>query len=54
MKYNPEKRAWRGKSYKKHGLRVRDLRDAFRDDDGESFNKFEVELDHVQTDQKGL
>lgn len=26
--YNPEKRAWRGKSYKKGGKRVRALRDA--------------------------
>lgn len=25
--YNPEKRAWRGKSYKKGGKRVRFLRD---------------------------
>lgn len=27
MKYNPEKRAWRGKSYRKGGKRVKDLRD---------------------------
>jgi len=26
--YNPEKRAWRGKSYKNGGKRVRDLRNA--------------------------
>lgn len=26
-KYNPEKRAWRGVSYKKTGRRVRDLRE---------------------------
>lgn len=25
-RYNPEKRAWRGKSYKKPGKRVADLR----------------------------
>lgn len=25
--YNPEKRAWRGKSYKKGGERIADLRD---------------------------
>lgn len=25
--YNPERRAWRGRSYKKGGQRVRDLRD---------------------------
>lgn len=28
MSYNPEKRAWRGRSYKKGGRLVRDLRDA--------------------------
>jgi len=27
-KYNPEKRAWRGRSYKNGGRRVKDLRDA--------------------------
>lgn len=26
--YNPERRAWRGRSYKKGGRRVRALRDA--------------------------
>lgn len=26
--YNPEKRAWKGRSYKKGGRRVRALRDA--------------------------
>jgi hypothetical protein len=28
--YNPEKRVWRGKSYKKGGKRVRDLRNAVK------------------------
>jgi hypothetical protein len=27
-KYNPEKRAWRGKSYKKGGTRVQELKTA--------------------------
>lgn len=27
-KYNPEKRAWRGRSYKKGGERIRELRDS--------------------------
>lgn len=27
MKYNPEKRAWRGKSYKNGGQWVKDLRE---------------------------
>lgn len=26
-KYNPEKRAWKGKSYKKGGKRIRKLRE---------------------------
>lgn len=26
--YNPERRTWKGKSYRKGGRRVRDLRDA--------------------------
>lgn len=29
-KYNPEKSEWRGRSYRKGGKRVRDLRDAAR------------------------
>lgn len=28
--YNPERRAWRGRSYKKGGKRVRELRDAIQ------------------------
>lgn len=32
--YNPEKRAWRGRSYKKGGRNVRALREAFVGDEG--------------------
>lgn len=30
-KHNPERRRWRGRSHKKGGARVRDLRAALRD-----------------------
>lgn len=32
--YNPEKRAWRGRSYKMGGRQVRDLRSAYLADEG--------------------
>ncbi len=28
LRFNPEKRAWKGRSYRKGGMRVRDLRAA--------------------------
>lgn len=30
-KHNPERRTWRGRSYKKGGARIRELRAALRD-----------------------
>lgn len=34
-KYNPEKRAWRGRSYKKGGRRVKELKEKPVKDEGE-------------------
>lgn len=39
-RHNPEKRSWRGRSHKKHGERVSDLR-AAEYYDGHSFNACE-------------
>jgi hypothetical protein len=53
-KYNPEKRAWRGKSYKKGGKRVRDLRTRTKPDANEqSPDRYAVEVQYRSKEHEG-